>query len=323
MLPTKTALITDLDNTLFDWVEIWVRCFGPMLEKLAELSAVPKEVLIPEIRAVHKKHGTSEYSFLIDELPSLRPLLRDQPARYVFAPAIEVYRDQRRKWLRLFPTVAETLLQIKGRGSIIIGYTELMAFYSNYRIRRLGLDGVLDHVFCPKDHLLPLGLSPDDLRKYPAEHYKLQYTKQDFTPEGSKKPDMEVLNGIISDLGLKKSECVFVGDSLMKDVAMGLDCGVSDVWAKYGQAHKRPEYKLLQDVTHWTAEDVTREQKINERDDLKPTTCWISLSRKFSLSSILRTRTITCPSRPPTASGARKSLTSGNKSSRFSSTSMT
>src|SRR4029077_19361275 len=98
MLPTKTALITDLDNTLFDWVEIWVRCFGPMLEKLAELSAVPKEVLIPEIRTVHQKHGTSEYSFLIDELPSLRPLLRDQPARYVFAPAIEVYRDQRRKW---------------------------------------------------------------------------------------------------------------------------------------------------------------------------------------------------------------------------------
>jgi phosphoglycolate phosphatase-like HAD superfamily hydrolase len=183
----------------------------------------------------------------------------------------EVYREQRRKWRRLFPTVAETLLQIKGRGSIIVGYTESMAFYSNYRIRRLGLDGVLDYVFCPKDHLLPSGLSHDDLRKYPAEHYELHYTKQNFTPEGSKKRDTAVLNGIISDLGLKKSECVFVGDSLMKDVAMSLDCGVSDVWAKYGQAHKRPEYKLLQEVTHWTTEDVAREQKINERDDVKPT----------------------------------------------------
>jgi HAD-hyrolase-like len=93
------------------------------------------------------------------------------------------------------------------------------------------------------------------------------------------KPDTAVLNAIISDLGLKKSECVFVGDSLMKDVAMALDCGVSDVWAKYGQAHKRPEYKLLQDVTHWTDQDVAREQKIKEREDVKPS---IVLDNSFS-----------------------------------------
>ena len=218
----KNRADTDLDNTLFDWVEIWLNCFSPMLDKLIELSAVPKENLIPEIADVHQKHGTSEYSFLIDELPSLRTLRGNQPAITFFAPAIDVYREERRKWLKLFPTVAETLLKIKGRGTIIVGYTESMAFYSNYRLRRLGLDGVLDYVFCPRDHLLPAGLSPEDLRKYPAEHYELRYTKQDFTPEGSKKPDTAVLNGIISDLSLKKSECVFVGDSLMKDVAMPL-----------------------------------------------------------------------------------------------------
>ena len=97
MLPVKTALITDLDNTLFDWVEIWFSCFSPMLDKLAELSAIPKEKLIPEIAAVHQRHSTSEYSFLIDELPSLRPLHGDQSARTFFAPAIEVYREERQK----------------------------------------------------------------------------------------------------------------------------------------------------------------------------------------------------------------------------------
>ncbi len=275
----KTVLITDLDNTLFDWVEIWVNCFRPMLDKLVELSAVPEATLIPEIKAVHQKHGTSEYSFLIDELPSLQPILNGRPATQVFAAAIDVYREKRREWLRLYPTVAETLLKIKGQGTLVVGYTESMAFYSNYRIRRLGLDGVLDYVFCPRDHKLPTGLSAEDLRKYPAEHYELRYTKQDFTPEGSKKPDTAVLNAIISDLGLKKSECVFVGDSLMKDVAMAIDCGVTDVWAKYGQAHKRPEYKLLQDVTHWTAEDVSREQKIKEREDVHPS---VELDNSFS-----------------------------------------
>lgn len=279
MIPKKSALITDLDNTLFDWVELWLCCFSPMLDGISKISGLSKEKLIPEIAAVHQKHGTSEYSFLIEELPSLQPILNGRPATKVFAEPIKTYRDQRRKNLKLYPTVAESLLKIKGRGATIIGYTESMAFYSNYRLRRLGLDGVLDHVFCPKDHLLPEGLSKEDLRRYPAEHYEFQYTSQDFTPKGSKKPDTSVLDAIVSDLGLDKSECVYVGDSLMKDVAMALDCGIDDVWAKYGQAHKRPEYKLLQDVTHWTPEEVEREQKIREREDVYPTH---TLERTFS-----------------------------------------
>jgi phosphoglycolate phosphatase len=84
-------------------------------------------------------------------------------------------------------------------------------------------------------------------------------------------PDPSVLESIVSDLGIEKSDSVYIGDSLMKDVAMAIDCGISDVWAKYGQAHKRPEYKLLQDVTHWTTEEVQREQKIGEREGVRPT----------------------------------------------------
>ncbi len=52
---------------------------------------------------------------------------------------------------------------------------------------------------------------------------------------------------------------------------MALDCEVEDVWAEYGQAHKRPEYKLLQDVTHWTPEEVKREQQIKAREHVHPT----------------------------------------------------
>lgn len=267
----KTALITDLDNTLFDWVELWLNCFSSMLDSIVEIGGISRERLIPEIRAVHQRHGTSEYSFLIEELPSLQPLLKGRKATDVFGASIDVYRKKRREYLQLFPSVAETLLKLKGRGTRIVGYTESMAFYSNYRIRRLGLDGVLDYVFCPEDHKLPEGLTESDLRNYPASHYELKYTKQQFTPRGSKKPDTRVLDAIISDLKLEKSDCVYVGDNLMKDVAMALDCGVDDVWAKYGQAHKRPEYRLLVDVTHWTLEEVEREQKIKEREHVHPT----------------------------------------------------
>jgi phosphoglycolate phosphatase len=212
-MKTKRALITDLDNTLFDWVEVWYQCFSAMLDEIVRISGVPREVLIPEIKAVHQKHGTSEYAFLIEELPSLEPLLNGRPATVVFASAIALYRERRREYLRLFPAVAETLLKIKGRGTRIVGYTESMGFYSNYRIRRLGLDGVLDYVFGPEDHSLPTGMTVEQLRSYPASSYELRFTKQLYTPRESKKPDTAVLNAIISDLGLSKKDCVYIGDN--------------------------------------------------------------------------------------------------------------
>ena len=183
-------------------------------------------------------------------------------------PSRSIRRSEQPK---LFEGVAETLLNIKGRGTRIIGYTESMGFYSNYRLRRLGLDGVLDFVFCPEDHVLPSGLSSQQMRSYPASHYELQYTKQHFTPKGSKKPDAAVLNAIIADLGLNKNDCVYVGDNVSKDIAMALECGVDAAWAEYGQAHKRPEYKLLVEVTHWTPQEVAREVEIRARIHVHPT----------------------------------------------------
>ena len=265
-LKSKTALITDLDNTIFDWVEVWITCFTTMLDGVLEMSGVPREVLIPEIKAVHQKHGTSEYSFLLEELPSLSPFLNGRRVAEVFAGPIEAFRAARSEKLRLYPTVGETLATIKAIGTQIIGYTESMAFYSNYRVRCLGLDGVFDHLFCPQDHVLPKHLNPEDHKKYPAHRYELQHTKQHYTPEGSRKPDPPVLLSIVKQLGLSRDQCVYVGDSLTKDVVMAVDCKIDDVWAEYGVAHERPGYELLREVTHWTAEDVEREKNIKARD---------------------------------------------------------
>ncbi len=277
----KSVLITDLDNTLFDWVHLWHSCFSAMLEKITEISGVPQSVLISEIKSVHQRHGTSEYSFLIEELPSLVDKYPGQDLTKIFAPALTIYREQRRKELRLYPSVAESLLKIKGTGAKIIGYTESMAFYSTYRIRRLGLDGVFDVIFSPEDHDLPKQLTPEQLRKYPAARYEFAHTKHQNTPRGELKPNKHILLSIIGHVGAKPDDCVYVGDSLFKDVAMARDAGVSDVWAKYGLTQDSKAYQLLRDVTHWSDDDVEREKKISERD-IKP-----SIELPVSFSEIL------------------------------------
>jgi FMN phosphatase YigB (HAD superfamily) len=246
-----------------------------MMKEVVKIGGVPFSELAPEIRAVHQRHGTSEYSFLLEELPTLSKKFPRRKVANVFKPAIESFRAERRRKLSLYPTVAETLLRIKGRGTAIVGYTESMAFYSNYRVRRLGLDGVFDFMFSPRDHDVPESIS--DIRKYPAAHYKFRHTKQKHTPKGSLKPDTEVLLKIVKELGVRKSDCVYIGDSLTKDVAMARDAGVTDVYAKYGLAQHTKAYALLRTVTHWSDADVEREKRVGERH-VKP---GIILSNNF------------------------------------------
>ncbi len=257
-----SVVITDLDNTLFDWFGIWYRCFRPMLGEIVRISGVPEETIIGEIQAVHRKYGTTEYAFLIEELPSVRQRHPGGNIPEIYASAIEAYRENRRRHLRLYPTVMETLAAIKEAGCLLVAYTESVEFYTNYRVRKLGLDGVIDIVYSPKDHEVPEGFA----RAYPPEAYAFARTVQRHTPENEYKPNPEVLLGIIGDIGAPKDEVLYVGDSLAKDVLMARAAGVLDVFAAYGRAQEREVYDLLARVTHWTAEMVERERSVGAKD---------------------------------------------------------
>ena len=76
-----TVLVTDMDNTLFDWLGMWQAAFGAMLEHLMADSGVPRATLEAEFFAIHQRHGTTEYAFAIQELPSLRARHAPAPAR--------------------------------------------------------------------------------------------------------------------------------------------------------------------------------------------------------------------------------------------------
>ena len=171
-----SVVVTDLDNTLFDWVDVWHRSFSALLEELVRRSGVPRERLLDEIREVHRAHGTSEYAFVVEELPSLRELHPGGDPGEIYRAAIEASREARNAALRLYPGVAETLQALRRAGVLVIGYTESMAFYTGVRVRKLGLDGLLDLLYSPADHDLPPGLTREQARRYPAEHYAFEHT---------------------------------------------------------------------------------------------------------------------------------------------------
>lgn len=259
------TLIIDLDNTIFDWFAVWYASFRPVYDEIVAKSGKPTDEVEASIRKVHQARRTSEYSFLLEEADVLEPLRTAGDIRSQFRAAVEASQRGRDHSLKLYPSVFTSLWAIKKAGTKIVAYTESMGFYSAYRLKRFGLDGVIDVLFSPEDHDTPAGVSVDKLRRLPDEFYELQETEVRHTPPGELKPNTRVLLDIIKSVGATKERCAYVGDSLFKDVAMARDAGVFDVHARYGESQRRPEYSLLQRVSHWTEADVRREAEITAK----------------------------------------------------------
>ena len=213
-----SVVITDLDNTLYDWVEMWYHAFSAMLNKLVDLSGIDQGTLESEIRRVFQKYGTSKYAFVIEELPSLTALHPGGNLVEIYQPAIQAYIDARKKALDLYPTVRDTLLHLRQKGCLIVVFTESMAFYTERRIQQLGLEELVDFLYSPEDHPLPSGVTREQIRTEPPESYVLKHVKHRFTPEGERKPNPGILREIVREIGARDEQTIYVGDGLMKDV---------------------------------------------------------------------------------------------------------
>ncbi|HBG78753.1 MAG TPA: hypothetical protein DDW84_07940 [Phycisphaerales bacterium] len=272
------VVITDLDDTLWDWVDIWYQSFKALLDQLVKDSGIAEDILLGEFKTVFTKHKTTEYAFAIEELPSLQKKHKGEDLTVLYAEAIKKYREGRKASLRTYPTVLGTLITLKKKGVLLVGYTESMSFYTRYRLRNIELDYFFDYLYSPKDHEFPENIDPKRIRYYPPEHYNLRGVIHRFTPVGKLKPSPEILKEIVRDIGVASEQVIYIGDKLHKDISMAKDAGVIDVWAKYGEAKDRKEYELLRKVTHWSQEDVQKE-KDTTIADVTPT---YTLEKSFS-----------------------------------------
>lgn len=262
----RQLLITDLDNTLWDWVDAWYAAYSVLIHDLSEASGVPRNVLESEIRSIHQRWGTSEYSNLVNEIPSIVTAAAPISPHIRYRAVLHAFRSKRMEKTKLYPGVLKSLTELKSGGVKIVAYTESQAYWSAWRIGRTGLDGIIDVLYSAEDHDLPAGMTKEDLRSghYSNESYGLKVTKHHWTPRGASKPNSEILHSILHNQNISAEDAVYIGDSLMKDVAMAQSVGVLDVHAKYGEAHSRAGYDLLRRVTHWSDEDVERERNLAE-----------------------------------------------------------
>lgn len=257
---TIRALITDLDNTLYDWVTFFALSFEAMVNELTRILDIDRQSLLSQFKEVHQRYGSTETPWAALELPSTRLRFPQIPPTEVakqLDPAFKAFSAARKKYLVLYDGVAETLGRLSESGVIVIGHTEALPVNAYYRLALLGLAERFSRLYAVEGKMIEHPF-PERLHTYPRQDLIRRL------PPTERKPDPAILLDICRQERLSVGECLYVGDSLTRDVGMAKQAGMKAVWARYGTRYDPALWNLIVAVTHWTSADVEREASLKE-----------------------------------------------------------
>lgn len=247
-------LVTDLDDTLYSWINFFVPAFYGMLDELSLILNVSKNDLLHEYQQVHQEKGSVEYPFATLLLPSVKaayPSNTKDELLNTLNPVFHKFNSIRKKKLELYPGVKETLKEIDDMGIIIVGYTDSAEENGFYRLKRLEIDNYFHRVYVSDSQFE----RPDSLPS--SEKTQIVY---------GKKPNPAVIKRICEQEGISIDETIFLGDSLTKDIYMAKQAGVTAVLCKYPCDTKVQAelYAKLVAISHWTKSGFEQETAIQE-----------------------------------------------------------
>lgn len=261
-MPRFRAVVTDLDNTLYPWVDYIVPSLEAMVASLAATTGLPRVRIVQSLKAVYSRYDSNEYPFAIQESEIFRPYEEDFDSfnALVLRPARQAFVAAREKFLRPFPGVRETLDALRARGLEVVGLTDAPRNAAELRLKWLRLDGHFDALYTLPGYPLPENVDPEIRRKELAGHYRSKTPVVEL-PAEAEKPSPAGLARILADLDLPPREVIYVGDNVKKDMPAAEKAGVLGVWAEYG-TYVSAEYRERLSVI--SAKSVTRRHVAEE-----------------------------------------------------------
>jgi len=255
----KKLLVTDLDNTLYDWVAFFAQSFKAMLDKTHEITGISKCELIHDFKKVHQYHGNTEHPFSVVELECIQKHYATKDRNVLLHEldeSLHAFNSTRKKTLKCYESVFETLQELSSKGVVIVGHTEAPVRNSLYRLEKLGIKKFFKHLYTPKDRF------HDELDEKTLGWLTEHESTLRLLTKDELKPNPTLLIDICKREKVDVEETVYIGDSIVKDISMANDAGVTSVWAEYGKQHTPDFWSLLVSITHWTDEDVKREESL-------------------------------------------------------------
>jgi FMN phosphatase YigB (HAD superfamily) len=249
----RPAILTDLDNTVYNWVDFYAPCFRAMVHTLSGKTRIAESEIVSQFRKVFSLFGSVEYPFSIQHLDLCQNLPKDKIRELVYLGQLAFGRT-RRKRLQPYPGVRETLKWANNQKILVLGVTNAPLYLAWRRIERLGLSGFFAGIVAGEDFPLPEGdiFAAEYRSKSNAVQRKLRWSLRSI----KKKPDPAMYQDVLTAFQLSPSETWVVGDSLAKDVAPALAIGAKGVWARYGNVWEAHNFQTLLSITHWSEAQI-------------------------------------------------------------------
>ena len=287
------AVVTDLDNTLYPWVDYIVPSVEAMVDSLVATTGLPRVRIVQSLKAVYSKYESNEYPFAIQESELFRPYEADFESfnAMVLAPARFAFKTARERYLHPYPGVRDTLERLRERKLPIIGLTDAPRNAAELRLKWLRLDHAFDALYTLPGYPLPEHVDPEIRRRDAAGHYRSKVPKVEELPHAAEKPSPDGLRRILEDFRLEPDQVLLVGDNVKKDMPVAQACGALGVWAEYG-TYVSAEYRARLSVI--SAKAVTRRHVAEET----PTRWPLAISSFTQVLDVLDGARWTRPGRP-------------------------
>lgn len=258
--PHNLALfVSDIDNTLFDWVRYYVHAFSALLRRLEAAIEVPFATLAAEARVVFEQHGSIEYPFVVQELPSIVNHYHEDVERMLreaVRPAREAFNEAAEAHLKPYEGVIATLQEIKQRhpNLPLVALTDAPRYVAMWKMNKLGVLDLFDAVYGLPDPRIPtragrVAVDPEILLKHLQQSNFGFRGRIRILPDDYEKPGTKGLKTVLMDYEMDEGEAarqrvLWVGDNQRKDIELGRRLGVRTAWAAYGL----PTAELLQQL---------------------------------------------------------------------------
>jgi FMN phosphatase YigB (HAD superfamily) len=228
----RTMLITDLDNTLYDFVSFYEAAMNAQIRYLSDAATIEFDELVGEYRAVFERCGSIEYPFAAAWFGSVRA--RTAIDRRGMLEALRVYWAAGQAALSPYPTVATSLRHIHRCGVPIVAMTDAPIFEAARRLRSLGLheyfSGLIGQAGRKVSGRAFVRLTDSDVPGYGRLTRAFNWS---LTANESK-PNPAPLERLVEMYGVCPTDVFVVGDSLQRDLAPAVSLGMNGLWARYG-----------------------------------------------------------------------------------------
>jgi FMN phosphatase YigB (HAD superfamily) len=242
--PQTKLIITDVDGTLSSFWDYFVPAMRDFLKELSPRVDIPVFDLARDIGHVIERRGTHEYPWLLEETSFAWKHFGDRPDEFIedfVKPFWTALDNNRAKYLRPFPTVLDTLQELKEKGIKIVALSDAPEYMARIRNRQI-FDGLLDAIYALEtvepdvdDVFQPIALEHgrDRVKLVRTQCADLK-TPLFVLPKDFEKPCPAGLDRVLKDFDVYPQETIFIGDSLAKDGQVAASRGIRYLWAHYG-----------------------------------------------------------------------------------------